>query len=483
MHLAYAIPDHPWVEEAGGAAVRVAMTVGAPGPGEGVLARVASEGHSPEIGYAVELEETVGVIHPDLTVGADVSSAQPLRATDGMVSFGMMLAGSGFIVTPEEAEALGLGTVPGLEAHIRPYRNGRDVTQTPRGVMLIDLFGLTPGEIRERYPAVYQHVLDHVKPERDQNRRPKLRQRWWEFGETRINWRKAVAGLTRYISTPETAKHRFFVFLEADVMPDHMLVSIASDDAYHLGVLSSRIHVVWANAAGGRLGMGNDPRYNSTRCFRPFPFPAAGPAEAEAVRALGERLDAHRQRALAAHPGLTLTALYNALDAVRAGRPLSAKEREAYDRGLVGLLAETHDALDAAVAAAYGWPPDLPEAEVLARLVALNRQRQEEEASGLVRWLRPAFQAPQAPAVQGALGVDEAAPAPAPAEGPAPWPSALPERVLAVRRALARMDRPASPSDLARRFARARTADVAQLLETLHALGQARRTEDGRFAA
>jgi hypothetical protein len=115
--------------------------------------------------------------------------------------------------------------------------------------------------------------------------------------------------------------------------------------------------------------------------------------------------------------------------------------------------------------------------------VALNRQRQEEEASGHVRWLRPAFQAPQAPAVQGALGVDDAAPAPAPAEGPAPWPSALPERVLAVRRALARMDRPASPSDLARRFARARTADVAQLLETLHALGQARRTEDGRFAA
>ena len=53
-----------------------------------------------------------------------------------------MLFGAGFLVTPEEAAALGLGRVDGLDAHIRPYRNGRDLTQTPRGVLVIDLFGL-----------------------------------------------------------------------------------------------------------------------------------------------------------------------------------------------------------------------------------------------------------------------------------------------------------------------------------------------------
>ncbi len=52
-----------------------------------------------------------------------------------------------------------------------------------------------------------------------------------------------------------------------------MLIAIASADALHLGVLSSAVHVHWALAAGGRLGVGNDPRYNKSRCFETFPFP------------------------------------------------------------------------------------------------------------------------------------------------------------------------------------------------------------------
>jgi hypothetical protein len=38
-------------------------------------------------------------------------------------------------------------------------------------------------------------------------------------------------------------------------------------------------------------------------------------------------------------------------------------------------LRDLHRALDEAVAAAYGWPADLTEEEVLARLLALNRER------------------------------------------------------------------------------------------------------------
>ena len=38
-------------------------------------------------------------------------------------------------------------------------------------------------------------------------------------------------------------------------------------------------------------------------------------------------------------------------------------------------LAMAHARLDAAVAAAYGWPADLPDDEVLARLFALNQER------------------------------------------------------------------------------------------------------------
>lgn len=47
FYLAYAIPDHPWVDSADGAAVRIAMTVGASGSGEGRFPRSRSNRSSP----------------------------------------------------------------------------------------------------------------------------------------------------------------------------------------------------------------------------------------------------------------------------------------------------------------------------------------------------------------------------------------------------------------------------------------------------
>jgi hypothetical protein len=38
-------------------------------------------------------------------------------------------------------------------------------------------------------------------------------------------------------------------------------------------------------------------------------------------------------------------------------------------------LASAHATLDAAVFAAYGWPPDLGDDEILARLLELNLER------------------------------------------------------------------------------------------------------------
>ena len=170
--------------------------------------------------------------------------------------------GSGFIVTPSEAQHLGLGKRPGLEKHIRPYSNGRDLTARPRGVMVIDLFGLTADEVRRLYPEVYQHVLQTVKESKDRegkpngrdvNNRESYRLNWWIFGEPRRDLRPALEGLHRYVATVETASHRTFQFLDASVLPDNRLVCIALSEAYFLGVLSSRTHVVWALKTGGTL--------------------------------------------------------------------------------------------------------------------------------------------------------------------------------------------------------------------------------------
>ena len=490
LSLAFAIPDHPWVDASDGAAVRIAMSVGVAGETPGRLWTVIDEGGADGDAVKVQFSERRGRINADLTLGANVAGTMSLRANAAISSRGAQLIGSGFIVTPEQAATLGLGRIPNLERHIRPYRNGKDLTATPRHVLVIDLFGLSAEQVRDRFPEVYQWVAERVKPERDQNNRAAYRDNWWIFGEPRGNFRPALEGLHRYIATVETAKHRFFQFLDAVILPDNMLVAIASDDAGHLAMLSSRVHVAWALAAGGRLGVGNDPRYNKTRCFEPFPFPAASAAQQAALRELGERLDTHRKQRQALHPDLTLTGLYNVLAKLRAGETLTPVERTVHERGLVVVLRELHDAIDRAVLDAYSWPDLIPlldgdefDALLLERLVALNVERTAEERQGHIRWLRPTFQAPvgQSPALQTELDATSVAEIREPV-APRPWPKTLAEQARAVAETLAEAGEPLTAAALAARFQGAKIKPFTALLETLVALGRARAVEGGRFA-
>jgi len=496
-HLAFAVPDHPWVDSANGAAVRIAMTVLALCAAEGRLYTVQTEAEGDFGEVSVSLAERRGLIHPDLSVGANVAGAGPLRAMAAVSSPGVKLHGSGFIVTRQEAAGLGLGTLPGLERYIREYRNGRDLTATPRDVLVIDLFGLTADEARQRYPAAYQWLLERVKPERDAKGQTKdgagYAKLWWLHGKPRQEMRRQLAGLPRYIATVETAKHRVFQFLDASVLPDNMLIAIASADAFHLGVLSSAVHVHWALATGGRLGVGNDPRYNKSRCFETFPFPDADtgltPVLVERIRTLAEQIDAHRKVQLAAHADATLTATYNVLEKLRRGEALSAKEKLVHEHGLVGVLKSLHDELDAAVLQAYGWadlslPADTD--ALLLRLVELNTRRAAEEAAGTVRWLRPGFQQ-AGRGEQVALEADADADADAPEDGaqtqPAkaalvqrPWPTGVTEQIKTVAEVLAAAGRSLDLDGVAEHFSgRGRWRDrLPTLLDTLVALGRVR---------
>jgi hypothetical protein len=506
LSLVFAVPDHPWVDAADGAAVRIAMTAAQAGNGEGTLATIVNEREGNGEGLEVEIARRSGVIHADLTAGANVAGAGALLANNGISSPGVKLHGAGFIVTKEEAERL--GQHPEI---IKEYRNGRDLADRPRGAMIIDLFGLSADEVRTKYPAVYQWVLERVKPERDAKGHTKdgagYAKLWWLFGKPRQELRKSLAGLPRYIATIETTKHRTFQFLDAAILPDNMLVNIASEDAFPHGVLSSRLHVAWALATGGRLGVGNDPRYNKTRCFETFPFPAAGEEQQARIRALAEQIDTHRKRQQAQHPDLTLTGMYNVLEKLRRGETLTAKEKTGHEQGLVSVLGQLHDELDAAVFDAYGWSdlapalvgqpggttplPDKPEAqaaaeeELLTRLVALNAERAAEEARGLIRWLRPEFQnkgGTQAVQTEAEVETEEVAAAPQ-AKARQAWPKGLPDQVQAVRAALLELARPADAEEVARRFQRAQTPRVQEILDALAALGQVRATDGELFLA
>jgi hypothetical protein len=494
ISIVYAVPDHPWIDSSDGAAVRIAMTVAAKGDAPGVLETVTVETSTESGESEVILARQSGKIFSNLRIGPDISSTIPLKANSGLCAVGMKTIGAAFQIDSASAASLGLGRLAGLERFIRPYINGRELLSCRNDKLIVDLFGLPEEEVRAMFPEVYQYLLHHAKPERDQNRNELFKKNWWVIGHPRQVFRSFTSGLHRYFATVETSKHRIFAVLPTELTPDSTIVTFGLQDAFFFGVFSSKIHDLWALTAGGRLGMGNDPRYNKTRCFETFPFPASEEGELkQRIRDLGERLDAHRKNQQESHPGLTLTGIYNTLHKLRSGETLNAKDKVIHEQGLVSVLKQIHDDLDAAVLEAYGWttlaygtPPadilaqggDAAEAlelQILIHLVALNHERVAEEKRGLIRYLRPDYQAPgAATAQQSEIGLtsDDDTPDIAAPTVILDWPTDLPAQVAALRKILPTIGQdPESLSACFGRKSKKRTDQITAILATLKALG------------
>jgi hypothetical protein len=175
-----------------------------------------------------------------------------------------------------------------------------------------------------------------------------------------------VAGLARFLATPRVAKHRIFVWVPAGTLPDSRVYVFARSDDYVFGVLHSKTHEVWSLATSSRHGVGNDPTYNNRTCFETFPFPHGTQDQQWAISIAAKDLNDLREGWLNPQGMIgakelakrTLTNLYN--------------ERPTW-------LMNAHRNLDEAVFAAYGWreaPDALPDAEIVARLLALNLARE-----------------------------------------------------------------------------------------------------------
>ncbi len=504
LSLAFAIPDHPWVDAADGAAVRIAMTVGGRNIETGRLVQVREEVASKNIQDEIEVKlgEQRGALFADLRLGANITSAKDLKANTNISQRGFELGNSGFIVDEESYNTTLKHASNNDPKTIQNYRNGRDITEKPRNVKVIDVYGYDESELQAKLPQIYQWLLERVKPERLQNRDPRLQRLWWLHRRSREDLRKMLSGISRYISTVETMKHRLFIFLDKSILPDNRLVNIALNEPEYLGVLSSRVHCLWALATGSTLE--DRPVYTKTVCFETFPFPDASEEQKQTISDLAERLDAHRKHQQAQHPDLTLTNMYNVLEKLRSGEPLTAKEKTTHEQGLVSVLRELHDDLDRAVFAAYGWQdlaeklvglpgattplPDKSEAQaqaeeaLLQRLVDLNAQRALEEAQGKIRWLRPDYQDPQyhkidgqdaqSPVQQGELDTTRAE-----TDGEVnnqisaktTWPKTMREQIAAVRNLL--QTAPQSSSQIARQFKRNPSDAVQAVLDALEELG------------
>jgi type II restriction/modification system DNA methylase subunit YeeA len=173
--------------------------------------------------------------------------------------------------------------------------------------------------------------------------------------------REALEGKSRFIATPAVAKHRIFVWMKPEVLCNQGTLVFALEDDYSFGVLHSRVHEMWALRMGTFLGKGNDPRYTPTTCFETFPFPEPTEEQRAEISESARRLDELRTNWL---------------------NPEDASEAELKKRTLTNLynarptwLASAHKRLDRAVLAAYGWPGDITEDDLLKNLLALNHER------------------------------------------------------------------------------------------------------------
>ena len=247
---------------------------------------------------------------------------------------------------------------------VRPWINGIDITRRRRNMWIIDFPSATTLEEAALYEAPFEYVLENVKPFRTRSKREAYAKNWWLHMEPRPGMRAAMLGLDRTIVTPRVSKHRLFVWMEGNTLADSATIAFARDDDYFFGVLHSRVHELWARSQGTQLReVESGFRYTPTSTFETFPFPYPTPDQQADIAGAAQRLDTLRQGWL--NPASdtvtpselkrrTLTNLYNA-------RPT--------------WLDIEHKRLDEAVFAAYEWPADLSDGEIIARLLVLNLER------------------------------------------------------------------------------------------------------------
>jgi type II restriction/modification system DNA methylase subunit YeeA len=345
--------DEPWVVE--GAAVHVSII----GYDNGTENERNLDGHP------------VAAINADLSAGIDLTIARRLPSNLGIAFQGPVKVGPFEIPEQLVKEMLAAPNPDGRSNRdvLRPWVNGRDITQRPRHMWIID-FGEDMSEDEAAlYEAPFEYVRRVVYPVRKANRRPRRRELWWLHGETVPGLRRATAGLSRFIGTPRLAKHRLFVWLPAGTLPDTQVVAFAREDDYFFGVLHSRVHEVWALQVGTQLREKESGfRYTPRTTFEPFALPEPSAEIAEAVAGAAHELSQLREGWLnPSHAEAnvlrqrTLTNLYN--------------QRPAW-------LERAHARLDESVHAAYGWPYPLAEEEILERLIALNLSRSQEQDNG-----------------------------------------------------------------------------------------------------
>jgi hypothetical protein len=301
----------------------------------------------------------VDYISASLKSGPDHDDAARLAGNAGISFIGYYTRGMGFVLDEAEAQVLLSDASADYSRVVFQFINGDNITkrtdQKPER-WVID-FAEMSLEDAACYPQALKIVEERVKPGRESD--AEQLKRWWLFWRPRPELRQAIRrrGLARMILIPATAKRLQAVWGSIDWRPSHACAILALDDDYSYGIVSSKIHEIWARANSSTLK--GDLRYTPSSAFETFPFPLSPPTNARTRVEKAARLITEIRETGCAEQKVGLTKLYNLMD----------------KGGLIDLRA-AHADLDTAVAAAYGWGPAIlgDDDAILKALYALNAE-------------------------------------------------------------------------------------------------------------
>lgn len=312
-----------------------------------------------------------------------------LKANEGKAFQGSNLRGIGFVLSPEETEAL-ISRDKRNKAVLFPYLNGEDLNSRPDqspSRWVINFFDWEQ-EQAEKYAEVFSIVRARVLPERMKIKHEGTRKKgtafFWRYDSQGKDLYRAISRMRRVLVTAEVSKYVNFAFRPTGEVFSHMLIVFAFDTAAYFALLQSTVHEVFARETGSTLE--TRFRYTPSECYAKFPCPG----HVQTLDPAGTAYDNHRSNIMNSRAE-GLTRVYNRFhDPDEAAKDIQK-------------LRDLHVEMDKAVAAAYGWDDlDLGHGfhetkqgmrftiseparrEVLARLLKLNHERYAEEvAQGL----------------------------------------------------------------------------------------------------
>jgi hypothetical protein len=202
----------------------------------------------------------------------------PLKQNADKSFQGSIVLGKGFVLTPEEAEAL-ITKDPRNKEVLFPYLNGDDLNNDPEqkpSRWVINFFDWSEEKART-YPDCFEIIERLVKPERfayDESKNSwnkSVKANWWLFGAWRKALDMAMSRLDQVMAISEVTKYVSFVFVPVDVVFMHTLKIISYSNWSELSILNSSIYSEWAWKYSSTMGSGT-LRYTPSTSFETFPF-------------------------------------------------------------------------------------------------------------------------------------------------------------------------------------------------------------------